>query len=91
VTVEHATITVQVAPRILTHSRILANKTYDLCRGRLNRFSDLRTDGRSSGKCFSLPGLAAPVSRGCPLKTKGEYEVLEVGLGKFRANYIIYQ
>jgi hypothetical protein len=91
VTVEHATITVQVAPRILTHSRILANKTYDLCRGRLNRFSDLRTDGRSSGKCFSLPGLAAPVSRSCPLETKDEYQVLEVGPGKFRSNYIIYQ
>jgi len=91
VTVEHAAITVRVASHILTHGRILANKTYDLCRGRLNRFSDLRTDGRSSGKCFSLPGLAAPVSRSCPLETKDEYEVLEVGPGEFRANYIIYQ
>ena len=52
VTVEHATITVQVAPRILTHSRILANKTYDLCRGRLNRFSDLRTDDARVGNVF---------------------------------------
>jgi len=43
------------------------------------------------GNVFPYRGLAAPVSRGCPLETKGEYEVLEVGLGKFRANYIIYQ
>jgi hypothetical protein len=30
VTVEHAEITVRVARRILTHGKILANKTYDL-------------------------------------------------------------
>ena len=30
VTVEHAAITVRVARRILTHGRILANKTYHL-------------------------------------------------------------
>jgi hypothetical protein len=30
VTVEHAAITARVARRILTHGRILANKTYNL-------------------------------------------------------------
>ena len=40
---------------------------------------------------FFPTGLAAPVSRSCPLETKDEYEVLEVGPGEFRANYIIYQ
>ena len=43
------------------------------------------------GNVFPYRGLAAPVSRSCPLETKDEYQVLEVGPGKFRVNYIIYQ
>ena len=49
---------------------------------------ELRVDGRSSGKCFSLLSLAASVSRCCLLEAKVEYEVLQGGLGEFRANCI---